>query len=98
MQLPSYLPPSIQVVVGTRDLADEAGRTRPGAAYLIEPPVDTSIDRPGLDTGAFAARFGLAEPENGACTTVAIVTRVARHMKQESIERSMDAVARLARQ
>jgi glycosyltransferase involved in cell wall biosynthesis len=100
MELPSYLPRSVPVAVGTRDLVDTAERSGQASAYLIEPPVDTAADRPGLDTSGFAAAFGLAHEASPGpddpVLTVAIVSRVATQMKQESIERAMDAVALLA--
>lgn len=92
MKIPEYLPESVPITAGTRDLVDAASAARAAPAYLIEPPIDTSLDHPGIETAEFVDGHGLPRGE----VTVAIVSRIARNMKQESIERAIDAVARLA--
>ncbi|NUU22052.1 MAG: glycosyltransferase [Streptomycetaceae bacterium] len=90
--LPPYIPP-VPLTLGYGDLYDEVRAVRRHAT-LLEPPVDTADDRPDapdLGLPEFRARFDLpAGPP-----TVAIVSRLARNMKQESIERTIDAVRAL---
>ncbi|MGC0417667.1 glycosyltransferase family 4 protein [Embleya sp. AB8] len=104
--LPPYFPRTgVPLTVGYGDLYQETGELRglEGArVHLLEPPVDTTIDHPvGLgvngsapevDVAGFAAEHGLVKP----APTVVLVSRLARHLKQEHLERTMDAVARLA--
>lgn len=87
MDLPSYLPRSIPLTLGTRDLVRDAEQMRAAAAYLLEPPIDTKFDNSSIDSGALAAGE----------LTVVIVSRIASLMKQEGIERAIDAVGSLGR-
>ncbi|MFI1581014.1 glycosyltransferase family 4 protein [Embleya sp. NPDC020630] len=101
--LPPYFPRTgVPLTLGYGDLYEETGEVRglEGArVHLLEPPVDTAIDHPiadGADTevdvDAFAAEHGLPGP----APTVVLVSRLARHLKQEHLERTVDAVARLS--
>lgn len=90
--LPRYIPP-VTLTLGFGDLYDEVRAERgPARAYLLEPPVDTAVDRRDLvDPDAFREAHGLTP----GAPTLAIVSRLARSMKQESIERCIDAVGAL---
>lgn len=104
--LPPYFPRTgVPLTVGYGDLFEETGALRgPDGArvHLLEPPVDTAIDHPvhaaangsapDIDIEAFAAEHGL----RGEGPIVALVSRLAVHLKQEHLERSIDAVALLA--
>jgi glycosyltransferase involved in cell wall biosynthesis len=104
--LPPYFPRTgVPLTVGYGDLYRETGELRglEGArVHLLEPPVDTAIDHPveaadddgapEVDVRAFATEHGLLKP----APTVVLVSRLAGHLKQEHLERTMDAVARLA--
>jgi glycosyltransferase involved in cell wall biosynthesis len=106
--LPPYFPRTgVPLTVGYGDLYEETGELRglEGArVHLLEPPVDTAIDHPltstaaangtapEVDVAAFAAAHGLLKP----APTVVVVSRLAKHLKQEHLERTMDSVARLA--
>ncbi|MFJ8744526.1 glycosyltransferase family 4 protein [Embleya sp. NPDC127516] len=104
--LPPYFPRTgVPLTVGYGELYEETGELRglEGArVHLLEPPVDTAIDHPvtsavngsapDVDVDAFAAEHGLLKP----APTVVIVSRLAKHLKQEHLERTMDAVARLS--
>lgn len=87
MDLPSYLPRSIPLTVGTRDLIRAAEQMRAAAAFLVEPPIDTQLDHPGIDPSDLSADV----------LTVVLVSRVAISMKQEGIERTIDAVGSIGR-
>lgn len=86
------LPQSIPVIVGTRTLEEEAGRTRRGPVWRLEPPVDVDEDHPGVATGAFRRAHGL----DGDASTVVMVTRLDRDLKLEGAQRAVHAVAALA--
>ncbi|OPC80244.1 hypothetical protein B4N89_04145 [Embleya scabrispora] len=101
--LPPYFPRTgVPLTLGYGDLYEETGEVRglEGArVHLLEPPVDTTIDHPivdgadaEVDVDAFAAEHGLLKP----APTVVLVSRLARHLKQEHLERTVDAVARLS--
>jgi glycosyltransferase involved in cell wall biosynthesis len=106
--LPPYFPRTgVPLTVGYGDLYEETGELRGLAGarvHLLEPPVDTAIDHPGtlagsdpdgapeVDVDAFAAEHGLTKP----APTVVVVSRLAKHLKQEHLERTMDAVAHLS--
>ncbi|WP_406280276.1 glycosyltransferase family 4 protein [Embleya sp. NBC_00896] len=105
--LPPYFPRTgVPLTVGYGDLYEETGELRglEGArVHLLEPPIDTAIDHPvaaaaadggtpEVDVDAFAAEHGLLKP----APTVVLVSRLAKHLKQEHLERTMDAVARLS--
>ena len=92
MELADFLPRTVPLTVGFLDLLEEARTRRRGPVHLLEPPVDTAIDRPGVDTSVLAERHGI----DRSLLTVVIVSRAAVVMKQEGIERAIDAVAALA--
>lgn len=93
MGLAHYLPRSMPLTLGYRDLLDEARTQQRAAVHLLEPPVDTEHDRPGVDTTEMVGRFGLEEP----ALNVVIVSRTAVAMKMEGIERTIAATELLAR-
>lgn len=87
------LPRRVPLVVGTEQVREEAGRARPGRAFLVEPPVDTDANRPALVDGpAFRARLGIGSDE----TLLVMVSRFNRAMKAESLRGAIDAVHLLA--
>jgi glycosyltransferase involved in cell wall biosynthesis len=47
MVVPSHLPVSVPLVVGTKQLYEQE-RTRRAKTYLLEPPIDTALNRPGV--------------------------------------------------
>jgi glycosyltransferase involved in cell wall biosynthesis len=91
MGLAPYLPHSVPLTLGYRDLLDEARGRHPAPVHLLEPPVDLTLDRPGTDTESFVRNWAL----DTTMPTVVIVSRAAVAMKQEGIERAMDAIERL---
>ncbi|MGY1739551.1 MULTISPECIES: glycosyltransferase family 4 protein [unclassified Blastococcus] len=91
MGLDPYVPRSIPLTLGYGDLYDEAAARQRSPVHLVEPPVDTAADHPGIDTTELVLEHRLAP----GVLTVVIVSRVAQHMKREGIERTVDAVERL---
>jgi glycosyltransferase involved in cell wall biosynthesis len=94
MGMAYYLPRSIPLTLGYRDLLDEAAGWQRAPVHLLEPPIDTAADRPGIDVEDFVEEHDL-EPR---FLNVVIVSRVAVHMKQEGIERTVDAIGQLGRE
>lgn len=93
MAVPTWLPRTIPLVVGTQELADGAAPFRRASTTLIEPPVDTDADHaPAVDGQAWRAEHGLKADE----LALVIVSRLAWDMKAEGIERAIRAVAHLA--
>ena len=90
MGVAPFLPPSLPLIVGTRQLGQQAEARYPNV-HVIEPPVDTEADHPGVDPGPFRAAFALDERP-----TVVVVSRLAVDLKLEGLERAIAAVAALA--
>ncbi len=91
MGISRMIPPSVPLVVGTEQIA-VAARGRRGAVTVVEPPVDTVSNHPGFPCSDFGLRVGL-DPSLPVAT---IVSRLATELKQEGIERAVDATGRLA--
>jgi glycosyltransferase involved in cell wall biosynthesis len=90
MGIAPFLPVGLPLIVGTRQLGQQAGARHP-TVHVVEPPVDTDGDHPGVDASAFRASFGLDDR-----LTVAVVSRLAVDLKLEGLERAIAAVATLA--
>ncbi len=93
---PPVLPAGMPTSFMTAQLAAADQARRPGGSYTQAAPIDTDGDAPGaagVDPGCFARTYGLAP---GTCHVV-IVSRLARELKGEGIQRSIDVVGRLAR-
>jgi glycosyltransferase involved in cell wall biosynthesis len=92
---PPLLPSGMPVSFMTADLAAADRARRPGGSYVQAAPIDVDGDRPGaagVDPACFARTHGLAP---GTCHVV-IVSRLARELKGEGIERCIHVMARLA--
>ncbi len=90
MAVAPFLPSTLPLVVGTAQIA--AATPRAGAATIVlEPPVDTARDHPGVDGAAFRAAHGLDD----ATPVVVIVSRLVPDLKLEGLERTVDAVEEL---
>ena len=95
MAVAPFLPRSGPVVVGTAQiLAHERARGR-SRVRLLEPPVDTELNRPGapLDLDAFRARWGLDDGR----PLVVCVTRLAHQLKLEGVRTAIEAMPEVAR-
>ncbi|MGH2691139.1 MAG: glycosyltransferase family 4 protein, partial [Actinomycetota bacterium] len=90
--IPRHLPTTIPLIVGTREIQEAAQPTRAGRVELLEPPVNTEEDHPSVDGSAFRRAHGL---DDGRLNVV-VVSRLSPHLKQEGLERAIDAVASLA--
>jgi glycosyltransferase involved in cell wall biosynthesis len=91
MSVAPFIPSSIPLIVGTEQIAAAARLGHSGSVSVIEPPVDTQSNHPGIDGGAFRARYHLADR-----LTVVLVSRLSAALKLEGIERAVAASALLA--
>nr|WP_246496993.1 glycosyltransferase [Sphaerisporangium rubeum] len=91
MDVAPFLPGSLPLVVGTREIQE---RATPGRrhVHLIEPPVDVTANAPGHPVGAFREEFDL---EEGPFDLV-IVGRLVQELKLEGILTAIDVTGRLA--
>jgi glycosyltransferase involved in cell wall biosynthesis len=92
MAVPRWLPRGPHLVLGTRELTEQA-RGYGMSAHLIEPPVDTDSDDPAsVDGRAFRIAHGIGDDELMLC----VVSRLEPDMKAEGIARAMAALPLLA--
>ncbi|GAA3793162.1 hypothetical protein GCM10022226_10560 [Sphaerisporangium flaviroseum] len=91
MAVAPFLPPSLPLVVGTREIQDQAAPGR-RHVHLIEPPVDVVANAPGHAAGDFRRDFDLPE---GPLDLV-VVGRLVSELKLEGVLTAIDVVGRLA--
>jgi glycosyltransferase involved in cell wall biosynthesis len=92
MAVPSWLPRGPEMVLGTRELTEQA-RAYGMSAHLIEPPVDTdSDDRAAVDGRAFRVRYGITDDELLLC----VISRLEPEMKEDGVRRAIGALPLLA--
>lgn len=89
--LPHGLPDDISIVMGTRELVEEARRHRHGPVHLLEPPVDTQRDHPDVDGSSFRRSLGIGDDER----VLVVATRLSQVLKLEGLCGAIDAVSRL---
>lgn len=95
MTVPSFIPRALPTTFGTRELAEQARRTRSGPVDLLEPPVDIEHNAPGVvDDGPFRERFTV----DSGRFTLAVVSRLVEWLKLESLLRGIAAVDLLAKE
>ncbi|HVQ92608.1 MAG TPA: aminotransferase class I/II-fold pyridoxal phosphate-dependent enzyme [Mycobacteriales bacterium] len=94
MTVPSFIPRTLPTTFGTRELVEQARRTRSGPVDLLEPPVDIEHNAPGaVDVGPFRAEYGVDTDR----FTLAVVSRLTEWLKLESLLRGIAAVDQLAK-
>ncbi|RCG31536.1 glycosyltransferase [Sphaerisporangium album] len=91
MSVAPFLPASLPLVVGTREIQERAAPGR-RHVHLIEPPVDVVANAPGHPVDEFRREFGL---EPGPFDLV-VVSRLVAELKLEGILTAIDVVGRLA--
>ncbi|RLK47948.1 glycosyltransferase [Microbacterium telephonicum] len=90
MSVPPFVPRSVDLIVGTEQIAEaerQAGRAR---VSVLEPPVDLTFNDGDAEVGAgaFRARWGVRDDE----VLVVAVTRLAHELKLEGILTAIDAM------
>jgi len=92
MAVPPFIPTSVGLIVGTREIADHEVRVRHRRRVdVIEPPVDLTHNRPGLgfDVPGFRTRHALDDDR----VTVVAVARFAHELKLEGTLAAIDVAA-----
>lgn len=93
MTIPRLLPKRLPTTFGTPDLVAEAKLQGRNPVALLVPPVDVETNAPDVsDPGSFFDQWSLDESEIKLIT----ISRLATHLKGESLHRTIDAVGRLA--
>jgi len=90
----NHLPKTGPLIVGTPHVLGEARRARRGRVEVIEPPIDTDENHPSVDGSGFRRGHDIGPTE----FVIVIVSRLALHLKLESLERIIEATAALARE
>jgi glycosyltransferase involved in cell wall biosynthesis len=90
MAVPSFLPRTVPVTVGTHDLTRQAEDLGYSSVILLEPPVDVTANSPDFDASSFRADYGL-----DTATLLAVVCRLAYELKLEGLLAACDAVGEL---
>jgi glycosyltransferase involved in cell wall biosynthesis len=92
MSVPRDLPRDLPIVVGTRELLASARERDMDAVDLLEPPVDTRSDHPGVSGSAFRLDLGIGADE----LAVVVVSRLSEVLKLQGLLGAIDAVEVLA--
>lgn len=92
MSVPSFLPRSMPLTVGTELIRQSAYAMGYRQVHLLEPPVDTQSDHPDLDGGSFRATHGVRPDE----ILIAMVCRLVPDLKLEGLLNACDAARDLA--
>jgi glycosyltransferase involved in cell wall biosynthesis len=92
MAVAPFLPPSMPLIVGTGQIQVAASERRTGPVKVLEPPVDTAANHPGIDGAGFRRQLGL---DDGRLVVV-IVSRLAKELKLEGLQTAIDVTSRLA--
>lgn len=87
-----YTPRHTPIIVGTQRLKHELEPRHKGQVWLMEPPVDLSVDVPDPSRGDdFRREWGIAADD----LVVAVVGRVDAHMKAESLSYAIRAIGQM---
>lgn len=93
MSVASFVPRTVPLIVGTQRIREAALAAGHQRVTLLEPPVDTEADHPGIQGSEFRARHG-----NGPDDIVAVmVCRLVPDLKLEGLLAACDATCELAR-
>jgi glycosyltransferase involved in cell wall biosynthesis len=90
MEVPTLVPNSVPLVLGTEELAEQARRTRTNVSVVL-PPIDVDADHPGIDGGDFRRGLGVDDDE----ILVVTVSRLSIR-KLDALVDAIDAVGLLA--
>jgi len=86
------VPASVPLIMGTEALGEAARRVQSADVWVLEPPIDTLQDHPGIDGRAFRRRHGIADDDR----LVVVVSRLAIDLKLDALVRTIDAADLLA--
>jgi glycosyltransferase involved in cell wall biosynthesis len=86
------VPASVPLIMGTEALGEAARRVQSADVWVLEPPIDTLQDHPGIDGRAFRRGHGIADNDR----LVVVVSRLAIDLKLDALVRTIDAADLLA--
>lgn len=92
MSVPSFLPRSVPLTVGTEMIRRAAITAGHQDVTLLEPPVDTKSDHPLVDGTGFRAAHNIGPDE----VVIAMVCRLVPNLKLEGLLSACDAVGEIA--
>lgn len=92
MSVVPFFPRTVPLLVGTEQIREAAVAAGHSRVSLLEPPVDTEGDHPGVDGTAFRAEHGF-DPD---IPLIAMVCRLVPELKLEGLLAACDAVGQLA--
>ena len=93
MVVPSFIPRQLPTTFGTEQLAEQAAAKRSGPVDLLEPPVDTVANAPGVaDAAEFRRRFRIGADQ----IAIVMVGRLEYWLKFDSLVRAIEAADALA--
>lgn len=92
MSVAPFIPRHVPLMVGTEQIASIERNNHRAMVGLMEPPVDTELNSPGIDveTDSFAVRWDI----DPALPVVSIISRLAHEMKLEGILAAISVVER----
>ena len=86
------IPTTVPLLMGTHELAEQVEAQWPGRVGVMEPPIDTEKDRPGMDGKAFRSAHGIGDDE----LLVVSVSRLSVDLKLDALKDAIDGVAAVA--
>lgn len=92
MSVPSFLPRSVPLTVGTEMIRQAALAAGHREVTLLEPPVDTNSDHPRVEGSSFRHAYGIGPEE----LVIAMVCRLVPNLKLEGLLSACDAVGEMA--
>jgi glycosyltransferase involved in cell wall biosynthesis len=93
MQVPPFIPSTVPLIVGTKQLCQQLRHTRPGPVHLLEPPVDLASNFPG----ASSSPFSQLPPTEPGTIEVVVVSRLSHQLKLEGILTAVRSIGEVAR-
>jgi glycosyltransferase involved in cell wall biosynthesis len=92
MSVVPFFPRTVPLIVGTEEIRAAAKAAGQRRVTLLEPPVDTETDHPGVDGLDFRLQHGIRPDE----VLVAMVCRFVPELKLEGLLAACDAIGELA--
>jgi glycosyltransferase involved in cell wall biosynthesis len=86
------VPTTVPLLVGVHQLAEDVAARWPGRIGVMEPPIDTDRDHPGIDGSTYRKELGIDDDE----LLVMSVSRLSVDLKLDALKDLVDGVARLA--
>ncbi|MBD3781899.1 MAG: glycosyltransferase family 4 protein [Micrococcales bacterium] len=94
MAVPRWMPRSVPLVVGTRQLQQSTAAWWRAPVHVVEPPVDVASDEEPSDVATFATEHGLED--HADVLDLVVVSRLVEDGKVEGIRLAIDVVGDLA--